>query len=256
MKKKLLIMFLTVFVLSFAACVTEGADKPKETVTYTVTGAQDIHVKINETEIDYLQEVSVNGSNSSVEIPSVDTSAVNLAQAGKYEIIYSYGNAPQVKSFVYVYNTPVFTIEEGSESLSLQYNEVSTGILNGISAKDSFDNELEVAIVEYDGLINSDGSKNYGTFNIQYMAEDRVGNYKIETRTVEVVKNEALIPVITFDGAFDVLDTQMLLDIDTKDSVLKLISINGTVISYTINEGSYVIDTDTLFGQLDKGHIT
>ena len=254
MKKKLLILFLMVFVLSFTACITDkDVDEPKETVTYTVTGAHDIHVKINETEIDYLQEVSVNGSDSSIEIPLVDTSAVNLAESGKYEIIYYYDNATQVKSFLYVYDLPEFTIKEGSESLSLQYNEVSTGILNGISAKDSFDNELEVAIVEYDGLINGDGSNNYGTFNIQYMAEDSVGNFKIETRSVEVVKNEALIPVITFDGGFDVLDTQMLLDIDIKDSDLKLISINGSVISYTINEGSYVIDTDTLFGQLDLG---
>ena len=251
MKRNIIFLLMVIFVLSLVACEAPK-DKTGSKVTYDIVGTKDFYVQINDTQVDFLEGVTAEGSDDSINAPQVDSSNIDFTKAGKYELVYSYKEAPVVTCYVYVYDEPEFVIAEGSEVLTLEYDEVSNSLLNGITAKDSFDNALEVVIVDYKGLFNGDGSANYGSFDIVYSAEDRVGNVAIQERKVVVTENTEAAPQIlnSENLLFDVVDENITLEIDIKLSSQVLISIDANIVEYEIVENNYVIDTTVLFSDL------
>lgn len=249
--------YLFGFLLGLLACVCAAAfvacdngsdpETPGDPVTYTITGAEDVYLKLSDAEYDFAEGVSVSASDGSAATLSVDDSAVNFGTAGAYDVVYSCGEQ-SVTVKAYVFALPVIAdSEEGG--ITSEYAEVQANLYKGLTATDSLGSSLEIAVVEgtENPLYDERGIPQYGEHSVTYSATDRVGQTATYTRSFEVVVGEDT-PVVTNESASaDVADDTAVIAVDLKGQPLSALYIGDVQMSdFDVQEGTVRISVAQL----------
>ena len=168
----------------------------------------------------YLDGVTASKGDEAVAV-DVDLSKVDFTKAGEYEITYSVADSNVTEtSIVRIYDTPVITAaEEISVNwfMATEESALLEKISQQISAKDSFDNALDVSVAG-SFTKNEYGFYGAGDYAVTLTATDAVGNVATEQITLTLTKGEA--PVMQ-NVAIDlsnvvvaVTDYEVLVDFD------------------------------------------
>ena len=168
----------------------------------------------------YLNGVTATKNDKALSV-AVDLSAVDFTKAGAYEIVYSVeGEEETEKSTVYIYDTPVITAEEVISVdwfMATEERAVAEKISKNVSAKDSFDNPLDVSVTgeftktEY-------GFYGEGSYTVTLTATDEVGNAATKEVTLNMTCGTApTIDNVTIDlsnTAVALTDYEVFVDFD------------------------------------------
>lgn len=238
-----------------AAC-DNGSDPgtPGESVTYTIAGAEDVYLKLSDTDYDFAEGVSVSASNGSAATLSVNDSAVKFGVAGTYDVVYSCGDQ-SVTVKAYVFALPAIAdAEQGA--IQSEYADVQANLYKGLTATDSLGQPLDIAVVEgtENPLYDERGIPQYGEHQITYSATDRVGQTTTYTRTFEVIVGQNT-PSVT-DGAVsaDVADDVVSISVDLKGQPVSALYIGDVQVSdMSVTDGSIQITMDDLTEQHSVG---
>lgn len=211
-------------------------------VATSITGVKDLDIKVNDTDFDFLNGVVANMDNDTTAVPTLDITSVNFTQAGTYVISYTKDSITETCN-VKVYEAPEFFFAEAllGDSIEREYGDVQNGIIDGITAKDSFDGSLEIALSgdEFTGLA--------GSFNVILDITDKAGNSVTKTVAITVTNNKA--PSVIVDVSYDITLDQYRLDCDKNEAETLTLKYNGAAVdaanysfenNYLIIKGSYL----------------
>lgn len=179
---------------------------------------------------------------------SIDLSGVKFGVAGEHEVKYYYGSAQLIKK-IFIYDMPQIT---GTNSISVLYSKASLGIYDEINAKDSFGNNLDLQVIDDDGMFDSDGSWNVGEFDIVLVAIDKAGQAVYFERKVSVLEERN--PVVLDKYTFDVNQESFVFSLESLDkSRFVGVSISGKTVSpqyITSTENGISVDKTFFYDNL------
>lgn len=266
-KKFVVFMLLAAMTLALPSCGKSsgqtpakqeivGGDSAVEAITYTVSGAEDIHLRETVSAYDFGADAQLRFSNGRTEAMVCDASAVRLGQPGAYDIIYSHEKVTVSKK-AFVYGVPEFIFPKGD--LLVGYSQVYSALTEGFSAKDTFGNPLEVFLLEDDGLFNTDGTANAGEFSVVYAAVDRVGHRVTTEKKITVSTPTGSRPTIDAHTVYDVIQDEVRIGIDLKDGLFAGVSIDNGLLereNYLAENGILTIPGDYLCEKAGIGEHT
>lgn len=216
----------------------EGIDDPHTSggessliVEYTWQGLNDFSLKISDESCIY-EQVKVFDNFGLFYNVTIDDSNVEYGVMGEY--IVEFSAVGEIKeATVRIYDAPIIEV---SDKTTFTYEEIidarnDAGLLSLATAKDSFDNEIPIAVEDGEGLsglFGMDGSVEYGDYDIKLVAMDPAGQVIRESVSISIVRNLEAEP--TFMGEtpiFDVVDTTKTFNVSLKGKELALASING-----------------------------
>ena len=196
----------------FSATDTEsntGTDTGSEEKTAVISGVPEkFEFKLSEIDDEakaaayYLNGVTATAGGAET-TANVDLSQVDFTSAGEYEIVYSVeGYQERVSSVIRIYGLPTITAEENvSVDWCMMADETAFAekIKPLVSAKDSFDNAVEVA-VSGEWQKNAYGFYDAGSYKVVLTATDVVGNVATKEVTLTMTKGTApTIENVSFD---------------------------------------------------------
>lgn len=252
MKIKILTLFLVLCTLCFGLCcscaenkkddniIVDGNTDHREEAVIEIIGAEDLHVALTVKNYDELGAEVYGVKDGDILEVTADVSAVSFGVEGSYKIIYKCQNV-SVEKNLFVYGEP--TINAGN-SVTCKYSRVWAEYNKGVSARDSFGNELPVFISNDGGLFNKDGSINTGAHTVKFYASDKAGQkvYAEKLVTAELEKN----PVMAESFDFDVADESLFVKLGEEDrDALLGVSVNDAAIDKdktTFTEDGIVIN--------------
>lgn len=264
MKKSRLVLTLTMALLTlclslcFVACggktTTIGGESGEDVENkYEIVGAVDIHIseEVNDISVYTNKVKATNGENSAV--CSVDASAVSFGTNGTYKLTYTYEDLSEEVS-VYIYDTPTINLASDAKT-TYPYSEFYLGVADGITATDSFGNELDVRIFDNKGAQNNDGSLIVGSYSFTFAAVDMAGQIVYVDKDVTITAEKS--PVVESSYTYDVEKEtyEIALSEEDYDSFLS-ISLAGATIpnQYIVKEnGKVTIDGNYLFSVVRPG---
>ena len=258
--RKFILFILTVCLIvvgvSLVGC-SEDDGKGKFTVGGEFTGtndskavfynADDLHIASNANKDDL--EINAYVIDNELKVfADVDLSQVIFGTPGTYPITYSYGTS-SVDKTVYIYGTPTI---EGQSSLEVAFSKASKEIFNGLTAKDTFGNLLDLQIIDNGGMIDADGSYNVGTFSVKMIAVDRAGQSFIFTRSVEVTEEKN--PTLLESYSFDVNEENFSFTLEEADGKNFIgVSFGGKTVPskmITVSNNTFTVDNDFFYQYL------
>lgn len=264
MKKSRLLVTLTLallvlcFSLCFVACggttTTLGGESAGGVEDkYEIEGALDIHVSVDVTDISvYTNKVTATNGEDTVAV-AADVSKVNFGTAGIYELTYSYDDVVETVS-VYIYNAPTITLADGART-TYAYSEYYLGVTDGITAKDSFNNDLDVRIFDNKGAENSDGSLEVGSYTFTFAAVDMAGQIVYVDKDVTITAETS--PVLADSYTYDVEEETYAIELSEADYDTYLsISLAGVTIPGIYAEkvdGKIILNGDYLYSVVKPG---
>ena len=216
-----------------------------ETVFYK---ADDLRVTLSVTAdtIEHGAYVYENGLKVGVDL---DVSKVAFGTAGEYEIVYRYGE-DAVNKKIYIYNVPEIS---GTESVSVTFSNAPLEVFGGLTAKDSFGENIDLQILDDGGMMELDGSYNIGTFTVKFVAVDKAGQVAEFNRTVTVtsIKN----PVVSGTHAFDVNDESFSFTLEDDDDCASFVGVSfdgtGVPAEYITKSGNtFTIDNEFFYNYM------
>ena len=219
--------------------VVGGEDVGVKDGKLTFYEANDLHISVStiQDEIKTSAYVIENGLKNSV---NVDFSNVNFGVSGEYEIIYNYGTG-QITRKMFIYDMPEII---GNDNVSISYSKAGIGIFEGITAKDSFGNTIDLQILEDEGMFDFDGSWNVGEYNILFVAVDKAGQVVYFSRFVHILEERN--PVILDSYSFDVNQKSFDFSLDSIDkSGFIGVSFDGNTVApnyITSTENGFSVD--------------
>ncbi len=219
-----------------------------------ILNAQDIHIGLSSVKADVSSSAYV--LENSIRIyTDIDLSAVNFGTAGVYDIKYVYGQESLAKK-LYIYGLPTIS---GDESITVDYSRATTEIFDNLVAKDYFENDLDFQIFNANGMLDSDGSFNIGTFDTTIIAVDRAGQKASFNRSITV--NEERNPIIDANYIFDVNEQSFSFELDGEDAEIFVgVSIDGKIVApeyLTVDENVYTISNQFVYDYiLNKGLVS
>lgn len=252
MKIKILMLFLVLCTLCFGLCcscaenkkddniIVDGNAIHREEAVIEIIGAEDLHVALTVKNYDELGAEVYGVKGGDILEATADVSAVSFGVAGSYKIIYKCQNV-SVEKTLFVYGEPIIN---AGNSVTCKYSRVWAEYNKGVSARDSFGNELPVFISDDGGLFNKDGSINIGAHTVKFYASDKAGQkvYAEKPVTAELEKN----PVMAESFDFDVADESLFVKLGKEDREALLgVSVNDEAIDKdktTFTEDGIVIN--------------
>ncbi len=205
--------------------VTVGGEKEEESVVVDqILNAKDIHVtkSVTKDSLTHNAYVVLGGVKMSA---NLNVDSVTFGTAGVYDIEYTFGTLKSQKK-LYIYETPTIS---GQSAFSLEYKNALVSCVGEVTAKDSFNNALDVLVYEDGGMLNDDFSVNVGVFNVKYIAYDRAGQSVTLNSSVTVTSTRT--PELTGSFNFDVADTEFGIQLAQADfNEFAFISIDNCVI--------------------------
>lgn len=166
---------------------------------------------------------------------TVDDSQVKYGEMGEYVVSFSVGNNTKTAA-VKIYNAPTLNVPG---SLILSYEQALDSHAEGslykqAQAVDCFGGSIAVGVVENENnsLYGSDGSANYGTFDVALAAMDASGQIVQKQVSITVEESPLVSPQFLDDQlTADVIDSQSFLTVDLNDQKIAILSLNGKAIS-------------------------
>lgn len=194
-----------------------------------ILGAKDWHIPVN-AQVDFGAGVYAQVGTDSFGV-EVNSTAVNLATQGEYTITYTFEQTV-VEKKVYVYGEIAFS--DTTPTVEAPYSDAFEAIYQGFTAKDGFGTELEVQLLKSNGLYNTDGTLNIGTFSVEFIVVDNAGQTKKLTRTVTVTEETS--PTLDSKLTYDVADDTLYLAL--QNSNITGISVDGKLATLDVVEMS------------------
>ena len=263
--RKFILFILTVCLIAVGVSLV-GCSKDEEEGKFTVGGdftgtndskavfynADDLHVASNAEASDLETNAYVIDNELKV-FADVDVSKVVFGTPGTYPITYSYKTS-SIDKTVYIYGTPTI---EGSSSLEVAFSKASKEVFNGLTAKDTFGNALDLQIVDDGGMIDTDGSYNVGTFSVKILVIDRAGQSASFTRSVQV--NEEKNPTVLSSYAFDVNQESFSFTLEETDVKNFIgVSFGGKTVPsnmIAVSGNTFTVDNDFFYQYLLDGNL-
>ena len=191
-------------VLAAAACLAAlpfvlSACKKETDSSYEIKGLRSIHLKIDQTEYDFLSGVSGFKDGNPHEI-TVDASKVKFGSAGKYTAAYTCGTL-KTAVHVWVYGLPSMS----AANTELSYTDAFYGATDGVEAADYFGTPLSVRFVSAADAHPVYTFQYGGTYTAEYAATDAAGQTVTKTRRLSVSTDDSQRPVfapVTTDLSF------------------------------------------------------
>ena len=237
MKNKLIILCLVLCALCFCLCYACGKENNPDTITIDgevnhreeaaieIIGAEDLHIALTVKNYDEIGAEVYGVKDGDILEATADASAVSFGVAGSYKIVYKCQDV-SVEKTVFIYGEPTISAGNG---VTCKYSRVWAEYNKGVSAKDSFGNELPVFIGEDGGLFNKDGSVNTGAHTVKFYASDKAGQKVYAGKVVTVESEKDPVMAESFD--FDVADESLFVALGKEDREALLgVSVNDEAI--------------------------
>lgn len=176
---------------------TEDVDAP------VISGTKNFTIIVGSEAPNWLEGVSASDTVDGAVTVTVDASDVNLDVIGVYDLVYSAvdaaGNDVQVTVKVHVEKAPdlLAPVISGVQNFTLQVGATAPEWLEGVTAEDDEDGDVEVTISR--NTVKLDVA---GTYTVTYRAVDAAGNVGTATSLVTVVASstEVALGSVSIDG--------------------------------------------------------
>lgn len=251
MKKSIYVfILLAMFALcTFCAC---NSGSKSDTVP-EITGIKELSVKIGEgTDVKLLEGVDVVLPDGSKVKPTIEKEGFDAQTAGEYTITYVYESV-KASVKVYVYGAPKIYFNDTeilSDRIEITFGQAlrSYNFVKGIKVSDSFGKSL--TFVKSDS--SADFEKKVGEYNVQYNAQDAVGN--VLNKSVTFVVTAGNSPVVEDNGTytFDIEGCKIPCDLKGETGGL-LFDDDGELVNpknYSFDDEHLILALDYVFDNL------
>ncbi len=234
--------------------VTVGGENTAPETSYEIRVQETLHLSVTVKEYDFSKLATVVGNDGVEEYASVAENSVVLGTKGEYAVKYVYeGVSKEMK--VLVYDEPTLTFVGTEQDITLAYDELQTGIYEGLAASDCFGNPLSISLdMSKTSTLYLDGVAQYGQHEVYYSVLDKAGNVASLHRkiTVNPLQNA---PTVAVGVCVDVADSTLVFPADLKGERVSLFLINGKQIAYRAGEAGLELDCEEIFDVSASGTV-
>lgn len=209
--------------------VSSGGQNVSQDAKKEIVGAKDIHITKAVNSIDeFINDVKFVENYKQSDVIAIYDNSI-FGKVGIYDLVYTNEAGDCSASVkIYIYDLPT-VIDSDGQNIAISYSETYNNLGKNIVIKDSFNNALDVRIIDDGGLFNKDGSHNAGDFTVEFAATDKAG------QTVTVVKFVSVgspLDVSIYDAVYDFCDAELFYEL-SKEELLSFMafSVNGEPVS-------------------------